>query len=101
MRGARYLVQRYDGARTRYIGSRDSLHAAKKLYARVARSGTRGLSRVSLNAKYGQGARMRGVYSFRDKYQAFLWRDGVRVYVGLYRTKAAAAAALRARQNDV
>ena len=98
-RGDRYLVQWYGGKRSRYIGSCDSLLAAKKLYARAARSGTPGVRRVSLKAKSGQGARMRGVYSFRDKYQAFLWRDGVRVYVGLYRTKAAAAAARRARQN--
>ena len=99
-RGDRYLVQLYDGQRSRYIGSCDSVLAAKKLYARAVRSGTPGVRRVSLKAKSGQGARMRGVYSFRDKYQAFLWRDGVRVYVGLYRTKAAAAAAIRARQFD-
>ena len=88
------------GARAHYIGYCDSRRAAKTLYARAARSGTPGVRRVSLKAKSGQGARMRGVYSFRDKHQAFLWRDGVRVYVGLYRTKAAAAAAIRARQND-
>ena len=99
-RGARYLVQWYDATRTRYIGSRDSLCEAKKLYARAARSGTPGVRRDSWKAKSGQGACMRGVYSFRDKYQAFLWRGGVRVYVGLYRTKAAAAAAIRARRND-
>ena len=52
-----------------------------------------------MKAKAGQAARMRGVYAFRDKYQAFVWRDGVREYVGLYRTKAAASSAIRPRDK--
>ena len=99
-RGGRYLVQRYDGARTRYIGSCDSLGEAKKLYARGTRSRMAKSGQRARIVKSAQRARMRGVYPFRDKYQAFLWRDGVRVYVGLYRSKAAAAAAIRARRND-
>ena len=74
-----------------YIGSVDSMRAAQEQYARVAR-----VRSVSMKAKAGQTARMRGVYAFRDKYQAFVWRDGVREYVGVYRTKAATSAAIRA-----
>ena len=90
-RGARYVVQWYDGTRTRYIGSCHTRSEAKNLYAKAARAGTRGFRR---------DARMKGVHPFRDKYQAFLRRDGVREYLGLYRTQAAAAAAIRVRRND-
>ena len=47
----------------------------------------------------GDAADLRGVYAFRDKCQAFFRRDGVRVYVGVFRSKAAAAAAIRARRQ--
>ena len=41
-RGDRYLVQVYDGTRSRYIGSRGSVSAAKRLYARTVKLGMTG-----------------------------------------------------------
>ena len=97
-RGGRYLVQWYDGTRSRYVGSCASLCEAKKLYTKAARLGK---SKVGLRAgmtRSRKHACTRGVCFFRGKYQAFLRCDGVRVYIGLYRSEAAAAAAIRARR---
>ena len=41
------------------------------------------------------------VYAFQGKYQAHIRRDGKRQYVGLYKSKAAAVAAVGAAQSIV
>ena len=96
LRGGRYLVTCWDGTRSRYVGSRSSLCEAKELYTKAARLGK---SRVVLRAgMFRSGKPACLVYPFRGKYQAFLRCDGVRAYIGLYPSAAAAAAAIRARR---
>ena len=71
-----------------------SLHAARKLYASAVRLGMPAARHTHL--KTIKHDRFKGVYSRGAKYQAFGFHDGKKHCIGVYASKAKAAAAVAA-----
>ena len=89
-----FIVQWYDGARTHHVGTVKNLAAARKLYASAVRLGMPAARHAYL--KTIKHDKFKGVYSRGGKYQAWGFHDSKKHYIGLYASKAKAAAAVAA-----
>ena len=84
-RGSRYHVQRCINMRTVHLGTCGTLSEAKELYARGVRVVRKKLKQL--------------VYRHRNSYTAYVRERGVRQYLGAFRSKTAALAAIRQYQS--